>query len=140
MTLSSRTPVEEPERCAVCGAELVLEPCSPAGDAPCHRCGNLLGFRWIDERDVSVVRPFGRSLALEVVERIVALGRNRTEGRPLVIDMSQVEYLSSAVIARLVEFRKDVASRGGRLRIRNLHSDLAEVFRITRLDQAFELE
>jgi anti-anti-sigma factor len=80
------------------------------------------------------------SLTLEVVERIADLVRNRAENRPLVIDMSEVEYLSSAVIARLIELRKDVDSRGGRLRIRNLHSDLAEVFRITRLDQVFGLE
>ena len=140
MTISSRAPEEEPNHCVVCGAELVLEPRSSAGDAPCRRCGNLLWFRWTDEGNAPVVRPLGMSLTLEVVERIADLVRNRAENRPLVIDMSEVEYLSSAVIARLVELRKDVDSRGGRLRIRNLHSDLAEVFRITRLDQVFGLE
>jgi anti-anti-sigma factor len=139
MTVSSRTPGDEPDRCAACGAEVVVEPSSPAGDVPCRRCGNLLWFRWTVEDDAPVVRPLGMSLTQEVVERIAALVRNRAEGRPLVIDMSEVEYLGSAVIARLVELRKDVDSQGGRLRIRNLHSDLAEVFRITRLDQVFGL-
>jgi acyl carrier protein len=44
MTISSRTPEGSPNRCPVCGADVVLEPSQPFGDAPCPSCGHLLWF------------------------------------------------------------------------------------------------
>src|SRR5690242_20174330 len=44
MTISSRTPEGEPNRCPVCGNSLRLEPSVPPGDAPCPSCGCLLWF------------------------------------------------------------------------------------------------
>jgi predicted RNA-binding Zn-ribbon protein involved in translation (DUF1610 family) len=42
--ISSRTPEGEPNRCAVCGAQVRIEPSMPARDAPCPNCGSLLWF------------------------------------------------------------------------------------------------
>ncbi len=44
MTISSRTPEGSPNRCPVCGADVVIEPSQPFGDAPCPACGHLLWF------------------------------------------------------------------------------------------------
>jgi hypothetical protein len=44
MTISSRTPEGEPNRCPVCRHQLTIEPSRPPGDAPCPRCGVLLWF------------------------------------------------------------------------------------------------
>jgi hypothetical protein len=44
MTIASRTPEGDPNRCPVCGHALRLEPSWPSGDAPCPSCGSLLWF------------------------------------------------------------------------------------------------
>jgi anti-sigma B factor antagonist len=57
-----------------------------------------------------------------------------------VLDLSGVQYLSSSALGKLVNIKKRLGPSRGALRIRGLHSDLAEVFRITRLDQVFVVE
>jgi adenylate cyclase len=44
MTVSSRTPEGDANRCPICGNTLRLEPSRPPGDAPCPSCGSLLWF------------------------------------------------------------------------------------------------
>ena len=41
-TISSRTPEGLANRCSICGAEFLLEPSFPRGDATCPRCGQLV--------------------------------------------------------------------------------------------------
>lgn len=48
MTISSRTPEGQPNRCSICGSQVCVEPSRPAGDAPCPSCGQLLW--WFQER------------------------------------------------------------------------------------------
>ena len=43
-TISSRTPEGTPNRCPLCGNEVVVEPSLIFGDAPCPHCGQLLWF------------------------------------------------------------------------------------------------
>ena len=44
MTVSSRTPEGQPNKCPVCAAQIRIEPSLPWGDAPCPSCGHLLWF------------------------------------------------------------------------------------------------
>jgi PTS system fructose-specific IIA component/PTS system nitrogen regulatory IIA component len=44
MPPSSRTPEGEPNRCPVCGHDVLIEPKLPVGDAACPNCGQLLWF------------------------------------------------------------------------------------------------
>ncbi len=44
MSVSSRTPEGDSNRCPVCGRDVRLEPSWPPGDAPCPACGSLLWF------------------------------------------------------------------------------------------------
>ncbi len=44
MVISSRTPEGEGNTCQVCGKRFVLEPSTPAHDAPCPHCGTLAWF------------------------------------------------------------------------------------------------
>src|SRR5262245_65616952 len=47
MPPSTRAPEGEPNRCPVCGHDVLLEPSLPAGDATCPNCGQLLWFPMI---------------------------------------------------------------------------------------------
>ena len=51
MQPASRTPEGEPNRCSICGVEIVISPSRPPGDAPCPQCGTLL---WFDRRTRSL--------------------------------------------------------------------------------------
>ena len=44
MNPATRTPEGEPNRCPLCGNDIVLVPSHPPGDAPCPHCGQLLWF------------------------------------------------------------------------------------------------
>jgi len=44
MTISSRTPEGQPNRCPICRRRLRLSPSWPSADAPCPRCGSLVWF------------------------------------------------------------------------------------------------
>jgi len=57
----------------------------------------------------------------------------------LVLDLGDVQYMTSAVLGRLIKLKKRVAGVGEKLEIENLHPDILEVFRITRLDQVFDI-
>jgi anti-sigma B factor antagonist len=139
MVISSRTPEGTPNHCPVCGAFLRIEPSGPTGDAPCPRCGHLLWFTWDDLGDFQVIKPTDKVINVESLDQLFASLALR-KGMRLVLDFGGVEYLSSAALGRLINLKKKVEAARGKLTIRDLHPDLREVFRITRLDQVFEID
>src|SRR6516165_2349922 len=105
MVISSRTPEGLPNHCPVCGSDLRIEPSDPAGDAPCPQCGHLLWFAWEDLGDLQVIRPTGNRLDPESLGRLIDSVAMRP-GRRMVIDFSEVEYLASSVLAKLINLKK----------------------------------
>ena len=73
MTISSRTPEGQPNRCPVCEQSLNIEASTPFGDAPCPNCGSLL---WFVSRDATI-HFFEHDAATPVRERIRQLIANR---------------------------------------------------------------
>ena len=139
MVISSRTPEGSPNQCPVCGSTIRIEPSDPAGDAPCPNCGHLLWFTWEVDGDVVVIKPTSAALGLEDLDALLNEMSERI-GIRLVLDLSQVQYLSSAVLGKLINLKKTVTTMKGKLKIENLHPDLFEIFRITRLDQVFDID
>ena len=65
----------------------------------------------------------------------------RAEPAPkLLIDFSSVEHLSSAALGVLITLNKRVAERQGRLVLANIHPQIFEVFKITRLNKLFNIQ
>ena len=56
----------------------------------------------------------------------------------LVVDFSDVKFLSSQAIGLLLDLRKRVAAIKGRLVLCGVSKDIMKVFRITNLDKVFE--
>ena len=138
MVISSRTPEGRPNLCPVCGSAIKIEPSEPAGDAPCPHCGHLLWFTWDDAGDIIVIKPTGAILRSEDLDTLTDRASEK-RGVQLVLDLGDVQYLSSTALGKLIKLKKKVMGVRGRLRIENLHSDLREVFRITRIDQVFDI-
>jgi anti-sigma B factor antagonist len=58
----------------------------------------------------------------------------------IVLDFTNVEYLSSAALGKLITMDKKVKGGGGKLRLCSIRSDILEVFKITRLDKLFTIK
>jgi anti-sigma B factor antagonist len=59
--------------------------------------------------------------------------------KQLLLNFGNVQYLSSAALGKLINLKKKVGAAKGKLKLCCFHPDLLEVFRITRLDQVFEI-
>jgi anti-sigma B factor antagonist len=138
MVISSRTPEGQPNRCPVCGSASKIEPSDPAGDAPCPACGHLLWFTWAATGTAEVIKPTCSILRPEDLDMLLARWPEK-RGVRLTLDLSAVPYLSSAALAKLISLKKKVVGVSGKLTLENLHPDLLEVFRLTRLDQVFDI-
>src|SRR4029077_18643841 len=57
----------------------------------------------------------------------------------IILDFTNVEYLSSAALGKLITMDKKVKAAGGKLRLCAIRSDIKEVFKITRLDKLFQI-
>ncbi len=72
----------------------------------------------------------------ELFERLERLIRE--ESARVVLDLGQVEFLSSFALGKLVVLQRRAQQQGGWLRLARLRPQLQELFRITMLDQLFE--
>lgn len=81
--------------------------------------------------DAVVIEKLGQQLA-ELVQRLGERPR-------LVLNFTQVEHLSSAVVGKVVATHKRVAAAGGRLVLCGLREPVQSVFRITRIDRLLDI-
>ena len=139
MVISSRTPEGRPNRCPVCGSNLKIEPSDSTGDAPCPHCGHLLWFTWEDLGNVQVIKPTGSLFSPESLATLPSTLLLR-HGVRIVVDLSEVQYLSRAALTRLINLKLRVRAFGGLLVLRHVPAEMMEVFRITRLDHMFSIE
>ncbi len=57
----------------------------------------------------------------------------------LILDFCNVQFLSSAVLGLLMRISKKVYERGGQLKLCNISPRIYEIFKITRLNQIFDI-
>jgi anti-sigma B factor antagonist len=58
----------------------------------------------------------------------------------LLLDFSNVEHLSSAALGMLITLHKQIAEKRGQLVLANIHPQIFEVFKITRLNKLFNIQ
>ena len=74
----------------------------------------------------------------EVGEQLYAL----VEGgghKQLLLNFDNVQFMSSAALGKLINLKKKVGAVKGKLKLCCIITDLLEIFKITRLDQVFEI-
>lgn len=153
MDVSSRTPEGVPNRCPVCGKAVVVEPSDPARDAPCPHCGHLLWFDpaeaeirkgeiTVSEDRIGVVVKFSPDcpiLERDDLQRIDEQLFDRLRMPRLVLDFSNVAFISSEALGKLITVHQKVKARDGWIKVRNLRPRIRELFSVTRLDRLFEI-
>ncbi len=81
----------------------------------------------LEEKDIQALQESILSV-IEQAERI-----------NLILDFSNVQSLSSAVLGLLIRISKKVYERDGQLRLCNIDPRIYEIFRITRLTKIFDI-
>jgi len=94
--------------------------------------------------DVTVVNFVDRKILDEQNIQIIGqqlLDLVNVEGRKkLVLNFSNVEYLSSAALGKLITLNKRLKEVAGKLILCSISPEIYEVFEITRLDKFFKIE
>jgi acyl carrier protein len=86
MSISSRTPDGEPNRCPICGARVIIQPSLGSGDAPCPRCGHLLW--WLQQRFPGAM-PAENLTADMLLADLAGLGADSLDTVELVMELEQ---------------------------------------------------
>ena len=76
---------------------------------------------------------------IQAYEKSIMPMIEQNKGLNLIIDFSNVQFLSSAVLGLLTRISKRVHESGGQLRLCCINSKIFEIFKITRLDKVFEI-
>jgi len=94
--------------------------------------------------DVTIARFVDKKILDETNIQIIGnqlFGLVEEDGRKrIVLDFSNVEYLSSAALGKLITLDKKAKSAGGKLRLCSIRPDIYEVFAITKLNQVFDIK
>ncbi|MGE0373838.1 MAG: STAS domain-containing protein [Planctomycetaceae bacterium] len=94
--------------------------------------------------DVTIARFIDKKILDETNIQIIGnqlFGLVEEDGRKrIILDFSNVEYLSSAALGKLITLEKKVKSAGGKLRLCSIRPDIYEVFAITKLNQVFDIK
>ncbi|MFO0846552.1 MAG: STAS domain-containing protein [Gemmataceae bacterium] len=88
---------------------------------------NFVDRKILDEQNIQII---GEQLFSLVDED----GR-----RKILLNFSNVEYLSSAALGKLITLNKKLQQAGGKLILCNISPDIHEVFEITKLDKFFKI-
>lgn len=95
---------------------------------------NITQIEFVDRNilDEANIQQIGEEIA-SIVER--------PEGAPpkILISFANVDHLSSAALGTLININGKVKTRGGQLRLANIDPQIAEVFKITKLDRLFQI-
>jgi hypothetical protein len=122
--------------CPLCGCEVDIDPANPAGVVKCTECGHGVLFDVSSLGDAMVVTLHMPKLLTPDPFLGIGAYLNEKKVPELILDMRSVQFISSAVLGKLISMKKGLKT----LRIRNLSPDLLEIFRLTHLDKSFLLE
>ena len=85
----------------------------------------------INHADQLVVQLKGRLDTVTSVDFTDAVNKEEIKEDVVVVDMKELEYISSAGLRLIVALNKDLTAKGKKLEIHNINQVCSEVFRVT---------
>lgn len=64
---------------------------------------------------------------------------DRSAGSQVVVDLEDIEFLSSAMIGVFIRFKKSLGTNDSELKLCNARPELMEVLKLTKLDSVFDI-
>lgn len=87
---------------------------------------------------VELIGRLDTAAAQEVSEKLLPL--QEKADRTIVLDCSQLNYISSSGLRIFLTIRKAAAAKGGKVIVRNISNDIRQVFLMTGFLNLFEIE
>ncbi|NLU21591.1 MAG: STAS domain-containing protein [Phycisphaerae bacterium] len=105
---------------------------------------STLNLRIRKQNDVCIVEFLDRKILEEhtinqIGERLGEVMEDEAQPK-LLLDFRNVEHLSSAALGMLITLNKQLGERQGRLVLANIHPQIYEVFKITRLNKHLNIQ
>lgn len=75
----------------------------------------------------------------ELSDSVMPVIEKNKDGK-LILNFSNVEFMSSSLLGLLIKVHKRVCEMGGHLQLININSNIYKVFEITRLTKVFDIE
>ena len=86
------------------------------------------------------VKPVGQMDSLTSPE-INKLTRAKMDGiTELILDMDQIDYISSGGLRVLLTWQQEMENRGGTFQVRNVNSFISDVFELTGLSDLLDIK
>lgn len=60
--------------------------------------------------------------------------------KTIILDCGKMPFISSSGLRIFLKIRKEVAAKGGQMFLRNINPDVMQVFKMTKLDDVFEIQ
>ncbi len=93
----------------------------------------------VESRDgITIVRFDDIQIGPDAREPLYGLVENEGHTK-IVLDLSDIWALSSLALGILANFQQRVEARGGRLKLCGLNPNIKQIFRMTKLDQIFQV-
>lgn len=86
-----------------------------------------------------VERMLDETVIQEIGDELFDLVENKGR-KHLILNFTNVKYLSSAALGKLITLNKKIQATGGRLVLCSISPEIYEVFKITQLNKFFEIE
>ena len=93
-----------------------------------------------NEGNQAIARLAGRldtAAAAEIAPDFQALAEQAA--KHIILDCSELEYISSSGLRLFLSLRKESAAKGGKLQVRSINADIRQVFMMTGFISLFEI-
>lgn len=140
MNTASVLPGGDTGDCPQCGKQVAIPVQNAAEEFPCPHCRRLLWFVRKDA-DGSAILVFlpGLVIGRESIDRVEEVIAATGGSSRVLLDFSRLRFLSSLFLGMLIRVHLRMASAHRALKICGLRPEAREVFRVTKLDQVFDL-
>ena len=95
----------------------------------------------ITEEGKQVIAAFDGRLdtvaAQQIEETITPLMEHADQ--TIILDCEKMPFISSSGLRIFLKIRKEVAAKGGKMQLKNICPDVMQVFKMTKLDNLFEI-
>jgi anti-anti-sigma factor len=124
----------------VCDVTLAAEPALPRYDTPCPDCGYRLWCRRRKVEDVVFLSVLpDRTPERADIERLAESLERSCRVLRVVVDLSGLDFINSAMMAGLLVLRKRVLAAKGRLVLCGLSPHVQAIFSSTQIERLFEI-
>ena len=125
-----------PSDCPICGEKVVVGALQMPGEVSCPACGHVLWFHIRSADDIVVLDVISGKVAInQELDKVCGLLTCDRETPRVVLNMSDVQFVSSSFIAGLVALHKRLRSVDGKMVVCEMNPVVQETLRGAKLDK-----